>query len=455
MTVRISFLGAAGSVTGSRYLIETANHRVLVDCGLFQGFKSLHLKNWNPFPVSPTSIDGIVLTHSHIDHSGYLPLLARQGFRGTVYCSAATAELCGILLPDAGHLEEKSAQFANRHGFSKHKPALPLFTESDARKCLRLFEPVAFHQWHSINDEIRFCIRRAGHIIGAASVEIRCEGLTIVFSGDLGRFSDPIAPAPDLITMADYLICESTYGDRVHKVDDPADALAETIRTTIGGGGTVLIPAFAVGRAQAVLYYLDRLKRTGGLPASLPVYLDSPMAQDASDILARHPQDHRLSPQQWKNICGGAVYVRDGDSSKALTASTEPKVILSASGMATGGRILHHLKRYAPDARNAIVFTGFQAAGTRGAAIVAGAESVKIHGEYVPIRATVREIEGLSAHADADEILRWLGYFRKAPRTTFITHGEPAECDALRHRIGERLGWNCIVPDFAQMEALP
>ncbi len=454
MTVKISFLGAAGTVTGSRYLVETARHRVLVDCGLFQGFKALRLKNWNPFPIRPSSIGNIVLTHSHIDHSGYLPLLAKQGYNAAVWCTGATADLCAILLPDTGHLEEKYAEFANRHGFSKHKPALPLFTEQDARNSLRLLEPVEFHRWCSLNDEMEFFLHRAGHTIGAASVELRCAGITILFSGDLGRFDDALVQAPDSIHHADYLICESTYGGRRHDTRDPAEMLSQTINATIASGGTVLIPAFAVGRSQEILYFLHRLKRSGRIPANLPVYLDSPMAQDATDIFQKHPQDHRLDTEQCRQIFGGAIYVRDMESSKTLTASTETKIILSASGMATGGRILHHLKHYAPDARNAIIFTGFQAGGTRGAAILAGAESVKIHGEYVPVRAAVRQIEGLSAHADADEVLRWLSCFSKAPRTTFITHGEPSESDALRRRIDEKFGWKCVVPDFAQTETL-
>ena len=454
MTVKISFLGAAGTVTGSRYMVETARHRVLIDCGLFQGFKSLRLKNWNPFPVPPSSIGSIVLTHSHVDHSGYLPRFAKQGYTGPVFCTGATADLCSVLLPDTGHLEERYAESANRHGFSKHRPALPLFTEEDARNSLRLFEPVEFHRWRRLNEEMEFRLHRAGHTIGAASVEIRCAGITILFSGDLGRFDDPLVPAPDPVDYADYLICESTYGNRRHESCDPAEVLSKTINATIARGGTVLIPAFAVGRSQAILYQLDRLKQSGRIPASLPVYLDSPMAQDATEIFASHPEDHRLSRKQCREIFGGAVYVRDMESSKALTASAETKIILSASGMATGGRILHHLKHYAPDERNAIIFTGFQAGGTRGAAILDGAESVKIHGEYVPVRAAVRRIEGLSAHADADEILRWLSAFSKAPRATFITHGEPSESDALRRRIGEKFGWNCTVPDFAQTEKL-
>ena len=454
MKLRISFLGAAGTVTGSRYLLETDRHRVLVDCGQFQGFKSLRLKNWNPFPVPPASVGSILLTHAHIDHSGYLPLFAKQGFKGPVFCSAATADLCGILLPDAGHLEERYAEFANRHGFSKHKPALPLFTERDAHDALPLLESVPFHRWRRINDAMEFRLHRAGHIIGAASVELRCAGQTILFSGDLGRFNDPTLPAPEAIDHADYLICESTYGDRAHPARDPADALAEPIANTIGGGGTVLIPAFAVGRVQVILYHLHRLKRLGRLPAALPVYLDSPMAMDATDIFVKHADDHRLAQDECRQIFGDAIYVRNMEASKALTASNQPKVILSASGMATGGRILHHLKRYAPDARNAIIFTGFQAGGTRGAAMIAGAQTVKIHGAYVPVRAAVHQIEELSAHADAGEILRWLASFRKPPHTTFITHGEPSASDALRLRIAETLGWNSVVPDFAQTETL-
>ena len=454
MTLQISFVGAAGTVTGSRYLIEDNRHRVLVDCGLFQGFKGLRLKNWIPFPVDPRSVGAILLTHAHIDHAGYIPLIAKNDFRNKVFCSKATEELCGILLPDAGHLEEKYAEFANCHGFSKHKPALPLFTEDDARDSLRLLRSLDFGRWRPLNDAMEFRLQRAGHIIGAASIELRCGGTTILFSGDLGRFNDPIMPAPEMIQPADYLICESTYGNRLHAERNPEDSPAEAVATTIAAGGTVLIPAFAVGRAQSILYYLHRLKKSGRISASLPVYLDSPMAQDASDIFVRHTEDHRLSERHAKEFCGSAIYVRDVDASKALTRSDEPKVILSASGMATGGRILHHLKRYAPDPKNAILFARFQAGGTRGAAMVAGTKTVKIHGEYVPIRAKVTQMEELSAHADAGEILHWLKQSPNAPRRTFITHGEPSESDGLRHRIEEELRWNCAVPELGATERL-
>lgn len=447
MPASLQFLGAAGTVTGSKYLIQTAGQRHLVDCGLFQGFKNLRLRNWAPFPIAPDSIDAVVLTHAHLDHSGYLPLLARNGFKGGVYCSAATQDLCGILLPDAGHLEERDADFANRHNYSKHKPALPLFTEQDARNALPFFRSVAFGHRHNLGSNVTIQMRRAGHILGAASVTLQCEGVTITFSGDLGRFNDPIMRPPEEVQGTDYLIVESTYGNRKHDAQNPEDILREVISKTVHHGGTVIIPAFAVGRAQALMYHLDRLKHTGQLPKLLPVYLDSPMAQDASEIFCRHANDHYLTDQQCKSFCGNTIYVRDAQESKELTASPMPKVIISASGMATGGRVLHHLKRYAPDPKNAILFAGFQAGGTRGSAMIAGAESVKIHGEYVPVKATVANIESLSAHADADEILRWLSGFKHPPRTTFVTHGEPSASDALRHRIQEQLGWNCVVPE--------
>ena len=454
MTISISFLGAAGTVTGSKYLIQSADHRLLVDCGLFQGFKNLRLRNWAPLPIDPHSIDAVLLTHAHLDHSGYLPLLAKHGFGGHIFCSAATQELCGILLPDAGHLEERDAEFANRHKFSKHKPALPLFTEQDARNVLPQFRSVPFAKQQALGSGMEFGLRRAGHILGAALIELRCNEATLLFSGDLGRFNDAIMRPPELVQNTDYLIVESTYGNRKHDTRNPEDILAGVIAPTVHRGGTVIIPAFAVGRAQSLLFHLDRLRISGRLPKLLPVYLDSPMAQNASDIFCRHGDDHYLTEQQCRSFCDNTIYVRDAQESKALTANPMPKVIISASGMATGGRVLHHLKNYAPDPKNAILFVGFQAGGTRGAAIVAGAETIKIHGEYVPVRAKVANIESLSAHADADEILRWLTGFRKPPRTTFITHGEPAASDAVRHRIEEQLGWNCIVPEQGQTVSL-
>jgi metallo-beta-lactamase family protein len=447
-------LGGAGTVTGSKYALEHGGHKVLVDCGLFQGFKALRLKNWAPFPIEPRSIAAVVLTHAHLDHSGYLPVLVERGFRGDVICSRATTDLCAILLPDAGYLQEKDAEYANRHGFSKHKPALPLYTEEDARKALAHLVSIPFDQDRTLPGGASIRLRRSGHILGAASVELRWAGTTIAFSGDLGRYDDPTMVDPVSIDRADYLVVESTYGNRSHDKRDPADTLAEAVGKVVARGGTVVIPAFAVGRVQSLLVHFERLKSAGRL-SNVPIYLDSPMAEDASEVFCRNIEDHRLAEAECRRACAVALYVSSVEESKALTANPLPKVIISASGMATGGRVLHHLKRYAPDPKNAVLFAGFQAGGTRGAAMMAGAESIKIHGAYVPVRAEVRNLGMLSAHADADEILRWLRDFKKPPRMTFITHGEPAASDALRHRIEEELGWPCMVPDHGQKCDLP
>ncbi|MGE3600510.1 MAG: MBL fold metallo-hydrolase RNA specificity domain-containing protein [Dehalococcoidia bacterium] len=441
----LTFLGGAGTVTGSKYLLESEGRRVLVDCGLFQGAKDLRERNWARFPVSPASIDSVVLTHAHLDHSGYLPALVRDGFAGKVLCSSATTEYSEILLPDSGHLQEKDADFANRHGFSRHKPALPLYTVRDAERSLQHFSSVAFETDTRLADNASLRLHRAGHILGAAIASIEWGGARIVFSGDLGRYDDPMMLDPSPVRQADFLLVESTYGNRRHDRSDPEEVLAEVVEQTTRRGGTVVIPAFAVGRAQSLLFHLDQLKKAGRL-AGVPVFLDSPMAIDATEMLCRHLDEHRLSVDACKSACTVATYVREVERSKELTADPTPKVIISASGMATGGRVLHHLKRYAPDPNNTILFAGFQAAGTRGAAMVAGAESVKIHGQEVPVRAEVANLSSLSAHADADEIMRWLRGFERPPRMTFITHGESGASDALRVRIEAELGWPCRIP---------
>jgi metallo-beta-lactamase family protein len=449
VAIGLSFLGGAGTVTGSKYVVEHGDAAFLVDCGLFEGFKALRLKNWAPFPIAPRRIKAVVLTHAHLDHSGCVPLLVKQGFSGPIYCSRATAELCEILLPDSGYLQEKDAAFANRHGFSKHKPALPLYDEADARNALKQLRPIPFDQDWSLSDGASVRLRRTGHILGASSVEFRWAGLTTVFSGDLGRYDDATMVDPVPVEWTDYLLVESTYGNRRHDGRDPSETLLKIVGETIGRGGTVVIPAFAVGRAQTLMFCFHKLKAAGHLSA-VPIFLDSPMAQDVSDVFCRDTKDQRLAADECRQTCAVARFVRSVEDSKALTANPMPKVIISASGMATGGRVLHHLKQYAPDPRNTILFAGFQAGGTRGAAMLAGAESVKIHGRYVPVHAQVKLLDSLSAHADADEILRWLHGFRVSPRMTFVTHGEPAASDALRHRIEEELGWPCTVPDHGQ-----
>ncbi|EXL07890.1 MAG: MBL fold metallo-hydrolase [Pseudaminobacter sp.] len=453
MTLSISFLGGVGTVTGSRSLLDRRGRRVLVDCGLFQGLKQLRLRNWAKFPVDPASVDAVLLTHAHLDHSGYLPALVRDGFRGRVHAPQATIDLCEILLKDSGFLQEKDAEYANKHGFSRHKPAAPLYTLKDAKAALLHLRAVPFHERHSLPDGPEILLRRAGHILGAASIVCRWGGASIAFSGDLGRFGDPVMVAPEAVPEADYVVVESTYGNRLHEKRDPQDALAEIVNRTVARGGTVVIPAFAVGCAQSLLYHLEHLVSSGRISGA-PVFLDSPMAINATELLHRHNGDHRLTPEECARACNVAQYVRGVEESKALTSNPMPKVVVSASGMATGGRVLHHLKRYAPDKRNTILFSGFQAAGTRGADMLDGADRIKIHGEYIPVRAEVANLPMLSAHADSDEIVKWLGSFRRPPKMTFISHGEPEASDALRRRIQDDLGWPCRVPEHLEKVVL-
>lgn len=447
--MKISFLGATGTVTGSKYLLTSGSRRILVDCGLFQGLKQLRLKNREPLSINPESIDAVVLTHAHIDHSGYLPLLVRNGFKGKVYCSRATRDLCNILLPDAGHLQEEEAEYLNRRGLSKHSPALPLYTQADAERSLALLAPVDFDEDIDLGDGLTLRLSPSGHILGSSFVLLKDSTTSILFSGDLGRPDDPIMPAPMRVRQADYLVIESTYGDRLHDPADPRIKLGEIINRTVARKGAVVIPVFAVGRAQELLYHIHMLK-TAGTIADVPVYLNSPMAADVTQIYHQHRSEHRLSVAQCDAMCHAAHIVNSVEESKQLNSRTGPMIILAASGMATGGRVTHHLKAFAPDPRNTILFAGFQAAGTRGAAIMNGAESVKIHGEYVPVRAEVHSLSNLSAHADCAEIMSWLDGFEAPPRQTFITHGEPVAADMLRHRIEGTKQWNCLIPDYLQ-----
>ncbi len=450
MTIKLTFLGGAGTVTGSKYLLERDGIRILVDCGLFQGFKALRLRNWAALPVAPGSISAVLLTHAHLDHSGYLPLLVKNGFRGRIICTEATQDLCGILLPDSGHLQEQDADFANRHRFSKHNPALPLYTEEDATRALAFLHPIAFGDSVALAGGATARFIPAGHILGAASIVVEWSGTTIVFSGDIGRYDDPLMRDPETPRHADYLLMESTYGDRSHDRSDVEEVLANIIGKTVRRGGTVIVPAFAVGRAQSLLFHIARLKAANRLSRLLPVFLDSPMAIDATEIFQRHVADQKLGSAALSDLGRDVHYVRTAEESKALTANPMPKVIISASGMATGGRVLHHLEHYAPDPKNAIIFTGFQAGGTRGAAMVAGAQSIKMYGGYVPVKAEIHNLSMLSAHADQDELLRWTAGFEKAPRTTFIVHGEPQGADVLRRTLAEKRQWNCLVPDHAE-----
>ena len=441
----LTSLGGAGTVTGSKHLLSNGGRRILIDCGLFQGLKNLRDLNWTPLPVAPSSIEAVILTHAHLDHSGYLPKLVRDGFQGKIYATAATRDVAELILKDSGHLQEKDAEYANRKGFSKHKPALPLYGVRDAERSLEFFSSVPFDKPLQLPFGATLTLRHAGHILGAATAEITWGGYRVVFSGDLGRYGDPVLPDPKPVPEADHIIIESTYGDRVHEPVDPTETLGGIIERTAARGGTVVIPAFAVGRAQSLLYHLWKLKAAGRL-ANVPIYLDSPMAIDATDLLHAHRADHRLTPEQCSAICSIATYTRDVEGSKAITASPYPKVVISASGMATGGRVLHHLKAFAPDSRNTILFSGFQAAGTRGRAMLQGAQEIKIHGQWIGVHADVEDLSMLSAHADADELMRWLSGFRRPPSRVFIVHGEDEAAEALRIRIDRELEWSAVVP---------
>jgi metallo-beta-lactamase family protein len=448
--MKLQFLGATGTVTGSKYLVTSGATRILVDCGLFQGYKQLRLRNWAGLPIHPAEVDAVVLTHAHLDHSGYLPLLVRDGFRGKIFCSEATYDLCKILLPDSGHLLEEEANYANRHGYSKHSPALPLYSEADAVRALKLFSPVKFDTRFKVAEGLTANLALAGHILGAAIVTLRQGTTSLTFSGDLGRMHDAIMVAPHTVGQTDYLVVESTYGDKRHDPADPLLLLGKTIRETAARGGVTIIPSFAVGRAQSILYGIAQLKERGEIPHGLPVYLNSPMAVDATALYRKHPHEHRLSHKQCEAMGHAGKFVNTVEESIALNQRRVPMVIVAASGMATGGRVLHHLKAFASDPRNTILFAGFQAGGTRGAAMIAGVDAIKIHGEYVPLRAQVDQIENLSAHADGDEIMEWLGQMNVPPKKTFIVHGEPPAADALRLRIEEELHWDCRVAEYLE-----
>ena len=443
-------LGAAGTVTGSKHLLEHDGKRILIDCGLFQGMKNLRELNWEPLPVPPASIDAVILTHAHLDHSGYLPHLVRDGFRGRIYATAATRDVAGLILKDSGYLNEKDADFLNRIGATRHKPALPLYGVRDAERAIESFSSVQFSKSTELPGGARVTFRLAGHILGAATADVEWGGRRIVFSGDLGRYSDPFMLDPEPVVQADFVVIESTYGNRIHEPTDAVEALGTIVERTVRRGGTVIIPAFAVGRAQALLYYLWKLREAGRLK-NIPIYLDSPMAINATDMLCEYLADHRLTPEVCRASCDIATYTREVEQSKAISASPYPKIVISASGMATGGRVLHHLKAFAPDRKNTIVFSGFQAAGTRGRAMLEGAREIKIHGQWISVAAEVTDLPMLSAHADANELMRWLSGFQRPPRRVFIVHGEAQASEALRSRIDHELGWDAVVPRQSQV----
>jgi metallo-beta-lactamase family protein len=442
----MTFLGATDTVTGSRYLIESDDRRVLVDCGLFQGVKTIRDRNRAPIGVAPESIDAVLLTHAHLDHSGYLPALVRDGFTGPVYCTSGTAELCQILLPDSGYLLEEEAAHARAHGYSVHPHPTPVYTAADALAAISHFRTVDFDTAVSLGGGMDAEFVPAGHILGASQIRLRHDGTSAHFTGDLGRPDDPLMRPPRELEATDILVTESTYGDRKHGTADPEKDLGEVITRVAKRGGVVLIPAFAVGRTETVLLHLSRLRDRGEIP-EVPIFLNSPMAINVARVYERHPAEHRLSAADIDRMYSIARPVRTVDESKLLNLRGGPMVIISASGMLTGGRILHHLDAYGSDPRNAIVLTGFQATGTRGAALAAGATTLRVFGRDIPVRAEVLDLMTMSAHADGDELLAWMARTPSAPRVVYVTHGEPSASDTLRARIKRELGWPARVPE--------
>lgn len=456
----IQFLGATRTVTGSKHLIEVGGYRAMVDCGLFQGLKELRLRNWEPFPINPASINSVILTHAHIDHSGYLPKLVRDGFDGPVYATPATVELSRIMLPDSARLQEEEADYANKVGSSKHRPALPLYNERNANEALRHLESVNYHKRIQLTKKLAFEFVTAGHILGSGFAIFDFESndgrrKRMIMTGDLGRYDEPIINDPSDVDEADYIVVESTYGDREHPDFDVKTKLAEIINETARRGGHILIPSFAVGRTQLLLYLLRELEEESRIPI-LPVFVDSPMAGKATKLYLRHKEDHDPEMKQLSAAGNNPLatkrfnLARTIQESKNVSSEEESTIVISASGMATGGRILHHLRKRLPDERNTVIFVGYQSEGTRGRRLLDGEKEIKIFGEFVPVNAKIERLENLSAHADSREILRWLGGFKRTPEKVFLVHGEPAAQDALKKKIVEKFGWRVEIPEYLQ-----
>ncbi|MFA5138470.1 MAG: MBL fold metallo-hydrolase [Elusimicrobiota bacterium] len=449
---QVQFLGGAGTVTGSKLLVSSAGAQTLVDCGLFQGIKELRLRNREPIPVEASRLSAVVLTHAHIDHSGFLPRLVKQGFSGPVYCTPASLELLKILLPDAGHLQEEEARYANKEGFSKHSPALPLYTLQDARDCLRLLKPLDYGTEAALGAGMTAKLQPSGHILGSGSVEMALGGHKLLVSGDLGGYDCAVMRPPAPIPPGmDHIVVECTYGGRVQDPTPIPDQLVRHIRPVLDRKGVVVIPAFAVGRTTVLLYHLRRLEASGRLP-EVPVFVDSPMATDAVEIYRRFAHEHNIGA----DVLEGSIrlrqtrLVRSSEESKGLNRMDGPAIILSASGMATGGRILHHLKNRLPDANNLVLLAGYQAEGTRGRSLQEGAAVVKIHGEEVPVRARVATVNGISAHGDSNELLRWLSTCPRPPKRLFLAHGEASQLKALADKVKRELGWACHIPSHLE-----
>lgn len=447
--MKLTFLGGAGTVTGSRYLVDQDNNRILIDCGLFEGPKSLRLKNWQPFPVDPSSINAIVLTHAHLDHSGYLPRLVKQGYSGPIICTGGTRDLCHLLLKDTARLMEEEAEYYNRHEISKHKPALPLYTLDDVEKTLRLFRTKHFGSLFEVgNLHVEF--NRSGHILGSAHIRITNPNNTrLTITSEVGRSQNTIMRPPEPLLPADFLVVESSYGDRVHSSGNPKTDLQLNIIECLSKGGSLLMPAYPVGRTQQILHTLYLLKRSREIPR-LPIFLDSPMSSDITYLYCAYRNDHQMDDKICAALFDDVYFSVTQEESRSIAAHAQPKIVISASGMATGGRVLHHIKKMAPDERNTILFTGYQASGTRGATMVSGAPFVKIHGEYIKVSAKVVNLEDFSANADSNELADWFTQSQVQPKHVFITHGETQESFALKRKLEKELNWKCTVPQLNQ-----
>lgn len=444
----ITFHGAAGTVTGSKHLLEYDGHKVLIDCGLFQGPREIRDKNWDPFPVNPDELDAVVLTHAHTDHIGMLPKLVKLGYRGKVYATYGTVGLCRVSLPDGGRLQEEEAKYRNKHGATRHNPALPLYTEGDAYEALKLLEPLHYHQWQQLPGGAQFRYMPAGHILGSAFIEFYfANGERILMGGDLGRYDTPIIKDPADVDFAEYLVIESTYGNRLHPKTSAKEMILEIAERAMRDRGIVIVPSFAIGRTQELLWYCNELEKEGRWPG-LPIYVDSPMANKAtllySDIEEDHDKDMKLDMSEGNSPFRADMVrmIRDKQFSKQLNSSSGPWMVIAGSGMCTGGRVLHHLKAHLDDPNTTLLFTGYQAQGTLGRTILEGAEEVKVFGVPVKVRAQVERLEMLSAHADYEEMIRWLSGFKEEPKQTFIVHGEPDASLAMEQHIREALGWS-------------
>ncbi|WP_343523575.1 MBL fold metallo-hydrolase [Pedobacter sp.] len=446
-SIILESLGAAGTVTGSKHLLKTPDLTILVDCGLFQGIKSLREQNWAALPINPSSIGVILLTHAHLDHCGYIPLLVKKGFHGKIFMSAPTAELTKLILLDSAKLQEEEAEHANRQGYTRHHPARALYNINDANLSFRYFEIVQEDTSIKLSDNCSVIFKLAGHILGACSVMVSCYGKNILFSGDIGRLHSQILPAPDYFAQADFVVMESTYGDRLHGDADPYQEIAEQINRTLHQGGNVIIPSFAVGRAQELLYILYMLKQRGMIAHDIPIILDTPMGASASEISIRFADHYLTVPKEvWKDILKGVKVNKEYAGTANIVNNRQSKIVVAASGMLTGGRVLEYLKHDLGNKKNTILIIGFQAEGTRGRALLNGIHELKIHGRYYPVMAKAIEISGLSAHADQQELINWVKKLHKMPQRIFLVHGEPCAIEALRVKLKDETQCDVHIP---------